>query len=632
MYERARVRERDLGRENGHSYGWDVVPGKQALPERHALHVGDAAPEAAITPTVGHESHKIRIDFGHGTVTGGITLIFEAGVAGAPLGDDHLKALKSSATLKLNDFAMKLETTLLSGNLGTELDGIKVAIEANVLKASSDGEELSKKLLTIGVKLEGDASHWFTVDRPISVKLAGDLQIALGGKLATKLTEFAVAELEEVSAAQELEGVAGKLAEHARQLEQLEARRATAAAGELAALEGQIVERRALMMGEKEAARDIALRLAASRSYTRRALYKLEGKLVKAVARAMEKRAAQLIAKNLARIIPVLNVAMLALDAIELIQLIRMMWKHYSDEAGEGGGGDGESASARIAAAGHDGDKGKPHGDSETAPGTDARGPSTDDVMRRLSPAARSVVAEIVHKDRRGVALSPEHVQMIGMFVAHLTPSEVDLVVTTLREHASGPAARTPDEVIETIDTIARAIKNGSRVVSIDGKLRPELTPLTGPVLSPDQMPADALPEAKGPITSPNQVRTQNETAVSKSQGRSPRPAPVGAADIVQAGPPEILARWFVVDGKELVMSGEGAKWRAANVTKPIGRQERLLDLKFQATWEGVGFWELTVTFVVSKDGRQQRMPHSFCASAEGRSVSLERCAFMSVP
>src|SRR5688500_11083355 len=201
--------------------------------DKHApLRVGETAeagaetkPPGAVLPA-GHGSREIKIEVGDGTVTGGSTATLEYGKTGVPLGPDQVKALESTSAVQLNGLKTKLESAILSGELDGELfEGLKISIEANAIKAGVDSDgEAEVDLMTITVKLVGDAGHLLNAGPGVTLTVDGNLSIALGGKLAAQLSSFTVAQLEQQMLAKEMSELGNQLDESARKVKDLHAK------------------------------------------------------------------------------------------------------------------------------------------------------------------------------------------------------------------------------------------------------------------------------------------------------------------------------------------------------------------------------------------------------------------------
>lgn len=105
---------------------------------------------------LGHTSREIKVEWGEGAISGAIVLTVEVGPTGVPLGKSGFKLLESTSSTKLNGFARRLETTLMSGEFDAEVfEGFKLAFETNLGTVGVEGDELGVDLLTCSIKVVG---------------------------------------------------------------------------------------------------------------------------------------------------------------------------------------------------------------------------------------------------------------------------------------------------------------------------------------------------------------------------------------------------------------------------------------------------------------------------------------------
>jgi|GEM_PF-7059890 len=177
--------------------------------------------------SAGHQSHEIKLE--KGSVTGAVVLTLEAGKTGLPVGDS-LKTFESTSSMKVNGFVSRLETSLMSGELDVEMfEGLSVAIEANALTVGVEGEETDLDVLSVSLKVVGDATKLIGAPAGMTISLDVRLTMSLAGKLAAKLAKFAAAQLEQKVAVAALEQASKEAAQHAAKV--------TALKAELSALE-----------------------------------------------------------------------------------------------------------------------------------------------------------------------------------------------------------------------------------------------------------------------------------------------------------------------------------------------------------------------------------------------------------
>jgi hypothetical protein len=280
---------------------------------------GEAKPVVPVLP--GQPAQKLTIAIGSGVVTGSISLEISVGAGGVPLGTERVKALQTEAQLKLNGLAGELGASVLSGNLeGDVVEGIKVTVEFTGGTVATDGEETTKDLLAIRVGLEGDITKLVGNETPgVSCKISGSVQVALGDKLAEKLRDLARKELEEKMYAMEMEDAAKELAGHEHELAEMRARAAAleASGGSREAiheLEEEIAERTADLAARGKSFEELGERLLESRKAARGIVERMEGAAARRIAKVMERKSVKLIAEQLARVLPYVDIAMLAID------------------------------------------------------------------------------------------------------------------------------------------------------------------------------------------------------------------------------------------------------------------------------------------------------------------------------
>ena len=277
--------------------------------------------------------------------SGRITATLEYGKTGLPLADGQVKALENTSAVQRNGLVARLETALLSGELEGELfEGLTFAIEANAVTAAVDSEGAAEiDLLTISAKLAGDAGHLLGAGPDVSLTIDGRLSISLGGKLAAKLASVTVAQLEQKLLAKEIAGVGATVDKHARKIKALEAKalvhQAKGEVGAASRLREEIFQRELQVSTGKQQLEGLTGKLSAARQRADRAIAKLEHKVARAVAAAMEKKVVKFVATTLMKVVPVLNVISTIVDVVELILLLKNL-------ASGGGGGDGGGENA----------------------------------------------------------------------------------------------------------------------------------------------------------------------------------------------------------------------------------------------------------------------------------------------
>lgn len=346
-------------------------PSRAAVSPRSALHVGpDLGPSGTATRAaepatddvrnnsmpLGHESHKTKLEFKRGHLTGAIALTLEEGKTGIPLGDDDLKAFKNTVAMKANGFVAKLETVLLNGKLDSEIfDGVKIEFETKALKMSTDGHSVSTDPLTIGVKLTGDVAHWCDIGRDVQIKLEGGFELAFGGTLLAKhLAKVTAAEIEQRMFAMEVETVSTAVAKHATAVKELKAQLATAASRGLSHQEIHVLERQLLAHTNEVRAgagqlQRLSGMIAEAQVRAARSLGGVKNFVAKKIGKVMQVRAAKFVATKLMKLIPILNMVSLIVDIVDVVVLVHAIIEgKYSRGGGEGdeGAEDTEGANA----------------------------------------------------------------------------------------------------------------------------------------------------------------------------------------------------------------------------------------------------------------------------------------------
>ncbi len=581
-----------------------------------------------------HEGAKFKVEFGHGSVTGAVMLTLEHGKTGVPVGD-KLKLLKNTVALKLNGFVMKLETALMNGKLeGEVFDGIKLGLEANVFKVGSDGEKLSADLLTVAVKLSGDVGHWLGAGADLKISLDGQVQFALGGKLAAKLAAQTAANADRILAAADLEAKAAIVAERGRTVGALERklfdvrhstkgmRDAPRVEREVAGLERELAgERLQLEQGRKEL-EALGKGLEAAEKRAASALGRIEGKLARKIAWAMEKKVVGKVLGFLVKALPILNVISMIIDVVDLITMVRALIKYGlgSGDADEGTRHGPNDGADKRNGDGHHGDgHGTEPGDQTPVDGEATKlDPKAVLAARDALPSgARRIYNAVAHGGAKDPELDPDQVRMLGMMVpSDLSSAEVEEVIGQL---AAGTKATAAEDVFAAIDTAVREVRDRKCAVSIDGVDRPDIAhPADGPITGPGQIPSD-----KGPITSPHQLPSVNKGPIT-----SPSQLPAGSgADvsgaaktydietIVRHAPAEYIGHWFALRGGKLVLSDAGARWKAEHDNALVIGMHLKTSETIKA--EEPGRWTVVITFnLEDRHTRSQvALDHSYFVS-----------------
>jgi len=564
-----------------------------------------------------HGSREIKVEWGEGAISGGIVLTVENGQTGVPLGDSGFKMLESTASVKLNGFARRLETSLMTGEFDAEVfEGFSLAFETNLATLGVEGDELEADLLSFSVKVVGDATKLIGAPAGTTVSLDGRLTFSLGGKLAAKLASFAAAQAEQKLLLKQMAGLTGELDDHAKQLK--------ASKKELEALEkagkklypeaGKL--RKAIQVQEANLAnkshklKQFGNKLGGAKRKAAEAITKVRGKIAKKIAQAMEKKAVMMAAKSLAKLVPVLNIVSTIIDVAEIVGLIGRLIS--GDHGGTGGDEDEKEEKAKDAAsdAASDDADAADHDASETDAGTvpKADEPKPGD----LSPAATAIL-DAVTKKGSGSQLDVDQRVMIGLLVPpDLTPQEVAAVIAELT--GSTATTTSPEDVIAAIDSAVRSVRDRTRnqAIMVNGVPAPTAadadanddTTTTdgepgGMATVTDQTPAPTGTNDEGPITSPRQVAT--------------------ALDIVRSGDPSVIRTWFELKGDALAMSAAGRAWTSAHAKSEIAPNIKLDLVKPSIQSTDAGVWDLSLTFQVVDNGKTKNLTHRYFVKIKGR-------------
>ncbi|MDQ3364602.1 MAG: hypothetical protein M3680_04155 [Myxococcota bacterium] len=616
----------------------------QAMEQAPAAPTKEPQPPAPLAG--GHGSHEIKLEFGSGSVTGGVTGTLEYGKVGVPVGADQLKAFKNTAAVQLNGLVGKLETAVLNGEMELDvIDGVKVSVEVSALNVSLEGTKAETDLMSVSLKLVGDVGHWLQAGPNVTLTVDGRVSVALGGKLAAKLAKFTVAQLEQKLLAKEIGVIGDTLDKHARAIPDLEAKLKLLEAGPdpvprgvREQLQREILDHKLQLSTGKRQLEGLTGKLARARQKASAAFKQLEGKLVKNVARAMEQKTVKFVAGKLAKLVPVLNAVSMIIDVVELIGIIRALAKG----AYGGSGGTSEDKQGEDAADGgtpkSKGSKASKHPQGgETTPGEPGSGPdkqrTVGDVGNQreprmqdleqslartrgeLSPAARAVVDSVTRRGGPGPELAPDQLAMVGLLVpADLTAEESDAVLAAVRDKPG--RVRTADDAIIAIDAAVREVRDRGRTVTVDGVARPDLA--GGGAAEGGEGTSSGEGGRHGPITKPSQVDGGGGGGV----GASP-PAISDALVVVRTLPAAVVGGWFEARNGELVMNAAGTQWIADHQGASIGESSRLEVILTTITDTAHEKWDLAVAFELQENGKRRIVRHTFLVERGGGADGL---------
>ena len=526
----------------------------------------DGAPTAPVIPA-GHTSREISVEFGEGSITGGITATLEHGKTGfGSIGPAELKTLERTTQLKINGFARTVQASILNGELAVDMiDGVQIAVEVSVGEVSKqDAVELD--LVTVEVKARGDITHWIDAPPGTTMTLDGRIAFALGGKLAQKAAKVLVARLEQVGIGREIEAVNHSLAAQAKTHAELVTKRdrlarklASGRGDELTRshvreLEAKIAEKARGIEADARRVEALAQKIDHLEQKAAQSLRSLRGKLAQKVARAMSTKVVRVLGRVLARLLPIVNLIATIIDIVDVALLI----KHVVESAGsEGGGGDRE------------GEAGPGTGGADSSHASQDAG-TIESARDALHPTAKALLAAI--EGPRSIGLETEDIQLIDMMVPeHLSKAEMVQVLMRLRQ---GPGSETAADAIAALDAALRAVRYPEQetTVKVDGKVRHDLGP--GPVTTPDAEPLDL----DDPLV------------------------------VAKYLPDALVATWFEIDAGQLVPSAAFASWESAHVGSI---ESGIAELRHQARRGGDG-WHLTITFVLRPSGNERHIVHDF--------------------
>jgi hypothetical protein len=538
----------------------------------------------------------------------------EYGKSGVPLGADQIKALESTSAVQLNGLKTKLESAILSGEIEGDLfEGLKISIEANALKAGVDSDgEAEVDLMTITVKLVGDAGHLLNAGPNVTLTIDGNLSIALGGKLAAQLSSFTVAQLEQQMIAKEMSELGDHLDDNVRKMKDLEAQadllESQGSSKQASKLREEAFQHKLKVSTANQQLERHTGKLKAAKARAEKAIGKLQSKVAKQVAKAMEKKAIKFIATKLMKLVPILNLVSTVMDVIELVGIIKNLLERDFDGNGGETGDTKEGNSAGSGTRKDDTTTGSESAQEDTtgaAETTSAGGASstkeTDIAEARssLPPAARAVVDALTTRGRAGAVLDRDQIKMIGLLVQNdLTADELAELLATLRE--SGTKARTAEELIEAVSTAVRSIRNRASTVKVNGETRNDLSAGTPGAERVDESHRESG-GGNGPVTSPGQVEGATR-----------------AIEVVRGGDAAVIGHWFKAAGEELVWTQAGEAWRGEHVGAEVAPGTELFAADVNITNSGPGQWRLEIRFQLLSGETEHPITHRFSVYVGG--------------
>ena len=558
-----------------------------------------------------HGSREIKVEWGEGAISGGLVLTLEAGPTGVPLGDSGFKMLESTASLKLTGLARRLETSLMTGEFDAEIfEGFKLAFETNLATVGVEGDELDLDVLSFSVKVVGDATKLIGAPAGTTVSLDGRLTFSLGGKLAAKLATFAAAQAEQKLLLKQMADLTGEVGDNAKQLKAAKAElQVLEQAGrklypEAGKLRQAISFQEGSLANKSSKLKQLGNKLGGAKRKAAEAITKVRGKIARKIAQAMEKKAVMMVAKSLAKLVPILNIVSTLIDVVELLGLISRLL------SGDSGGTSDEDTTETTS----DADDAPPPDTSATEAATV---PQTDEPkLTDLSPPATQIL-DAVTKKGPGQGFNDDQRVMIGLLVPlDLTPQEVAAVIAEL---TGGRASVTtsPEDVIAAVDRAVRSVRDRTRKQAIKVNGVPvssdaDANASTDVDADTTTTTTDSEPGSNG--TLPGQTRAPFGTA---DKGPITSPSQVATVlDLVQSGDPNVIRTWFELKGDALVVSAAGRAWQSAHAGTVIEPNIRLRSIKPSSVPTGTGLWDLSITFVIDDhDARKNLVHHYFVMS-----------------
>jgi hypothetical protein len=345
--------------------------------------------------------------------------------------------------------------------------------------------------------------------------------------------------------------------------------------------------------------KELTGRLGKAKQKAAEAITKLQGKIAKQVARAMEKKAVATLARGLAKVVPVLNLVSTIIDIAELTVLFAQLLSGDYGGAGDDPDGAGDDPDE---AEDQEGIEGRPPATTSSdeaigdQDGTAPVAPERKKDERRpgeLSPVAKSVLEAVTHKGP-GPQLDADQRMMIGLLVpSDLTPAELAEVISQLTSAMS--KAMSAEDVIVAVSNAVKDVRARTRKQSITVNGVPATTMGSSDedATKDDETEPTRSTGEPGPITSPDQL------------------GPITALEIVQTGEPAVISRWFEVKDDALVLSSEGRAWADAHRMQKLAAHTRLASVEHVVRKVG-DLWDLSVTFQLDVDGARASETHGF--------------------
>lgn len=450
-----------------------------------------------------------------------------------------------------------------------------------------------------------DAAKLIGAPAGMTVSLDGRLTFSLGGKLAAKLATVAAAQAEQKLLLKQMAGLTDEVGDHAKQLKAAKAElEALEKAGkklypEAGKLRQAIQSHQANLSNKSFKLKQLGNQLGGAKRKAAEAITKVRGKIAMKIAQQLEKKAVMMIAKSLAKLVPVLNIVSTIIDVVEILGLFRRLLS--GDDSGTGGDDD-KTQEKETAVDAH------PPGDaSPTEAGAVPQ--AAEPKLTDLSPAATAILAAVTKKES-GQGFNDDQRVMVGLLVPKdLTPQELAAVIAELT--GGGAKISTPEDAIAAIDSAVRSVRDRTRTqaIMVNGVPAPSDVDADADSTTTDSEPGSTVAVTdqtqatlgtndEGPVTSPSQLAT--------------------ALDIVQSGHPNVVRTWFELKGDALVMSAAGRAWQSAHAGTMIAPRIKLLTVTPSSRPTDAGMWDLSITFKVDDNRTTKKLVHRYFVKIRG--------------
>lgn len=574
---------------------------------------------------MGHASHEVKIQLAErGHFSGEFVVTLEAGKTGVGVDgkalDDRvsgsLKTLESTVSVKLNDLAAKIETSMVTGEVDVAIiDNLKCAVEVTGASASFSADGVEVDLAALTVKVVGDVGGWLDLPDGMTATIDGRLTYAIGPEMLAKLAPVVARKAEIGVLAAEAERFTNELAEHGKALEAAKAKRAElvakgAAADALEAVDREIAEHTKLLKRKSGFLKSSLGKLKEAKKQLGNAIGSIKGKAGKRIARLVGQEVAERLGRFIAKAIPILNVVSAIFDIVEIVQAIHQIATGEA-ESGDGGGETKEDGSG--------GSEGETGGSSE------ASGGAPDEARENLEQApdrARDLLTSI--KGGRGVKLDQNQLMALGLMLQGLTDEEL---MRIKRELAHGTKATSAEQVFRAVSDAVSMARNPSGMVSVkigvDGAEVKERRDLAVAIADHDAGESSS----SGPTTDPTPVTKEEESSVTiktldQPDGPVTTPSQVRDPDdpmnVINDPPPELLHQWFQFRDDKLESTGAAGLWDLSVTTNSFK-----VTTEAKSSLEG-DTWHAHLDFNVSISGAFSTYVHHYWVTRSAGQMVFE--------